>query len=174
VLTVPTVDNVGVAGAQQVGCTVVIVTGSTCTASGGTWQIASQHPIGAFGGFVNLGLPLSRWFNANPKGRNAGWQLYLHAGKDQVVHRDIQHALGIGCTSADGLTPCNGGIPLSRSRLLAATLYYKLNAWTTFAFEESQYQTTNTPDRGSLYVIAGQPSNKWKDNRSEFGPIFTF
>jgi len=175
VQSVQTLDNVNLAtGAQQVGCTKALAVDETCTQSGGKWQVASQHPIGAFGGFVNLGLPLSRWFNADPKGHNAGWQLYLHAGKDQVVHRDIQHALGIGCTSADGLTGCNGGIPLSQSRLLAATIYYKLNAWATFALEQSQYQTTLTPDIGPAYTIAGQPSNKWKDNRTEFGPIFSF
>jgi hypothetical protein len=173
VQTVQTVDNVGVAGAQQIGCTVAITAG-TCTASNGTWKIARQRPVGAFGGFINLGLPLSRWFNADPKGHNAGWQLLLHAGKDQVVHPDIKHALGIGCGSADGLTACNGGIPLSQSRLLAATLYYKVNNWATFALEQSQYQTTLTPEVGPLYTIAGTPATKWKDQRTEFGPIFTF
>lgn len=171
---VQTVDNVNqAAGGQWVGCSVAIQVGNTCTGSGGSWKIASQHPIGAFGGFINLGLPLSRWFNADPKGRNAGWQLYLHAGKDQVVHRDLQNAFGITCSSADG-TGCAGGIPLSQSRLLALTLNYKLNAWTTFSFEQSQYQTTLLPDIGPAYTIAGHPSNKWKDNRTEFGPIFTF
>ena len=170
VQTVQTQDNVGVAGAQQVGCTVAIGVGSTCSASGGTWKIARQRPVGAFGGFINLGLPLSRWFNADPKGHNAGWQLLLHAGKDQVVHSDIKKALGIGCGSAG----CNGGIPLSQSRFLAATLYYKLNSWATFAFEQSQYQTTLTPEVGPLYTIAGHASPKWKDQRTEFGPIFTF
>jgi hypothetical protein len=173
VRTVQTVDNVGVAGAQQIGCTVAITAG-TCAASNGTWKIARERPVGAFGGFLNLGLPLSRWFNADPKGHNAGWQLLLHAGKDQVVHPDIKHALGIGCGSADGLTACNGGIPLSQSRLLAATLYYKVNNWATFALEQSQYQTTLTPEVGPLYTIAGTPATKWKDQRTEFGPIFTF
>jgi len=173
VQTVQTVDNVGVAGAQQVGCTVAITAG-TCVASNGKWEIARQRPVGAFGGFLNLGLPLSRWFNADPKGHNAGWQLYLHVGKDQVVHSDIKRALGIGCTSADGLTACNGGIPLSQSRLLAATLYYKINQWAMFAFEQSQYQTTLTPEVGPLYTVAGTPATKWKDQRTEFGPVFTF
>ncbi len=173
VQTVNTVDNVGVAGAQQAGCTVAIVKG-TCAASGGTWRIAPQRSVGAFGGFLNLGLPLSRWFKADPKGHNAGWQLYLHAGKDQVVHGDIKRALGIGCASADGLTGCNGGIPLSQSRMLAATLYYKINPWATFAIEQSQYQTTLTPEVGPLYTVAGTPATKWKNQRTEFGPIFTF
>lgn len=174
VQTVQTVDDVNVAtGAQMIGCTVAITAG-TCTASHGAWEIARQRPIGAFGGFLNLGFPLSRWFNANPKGHNAGWQLYLHAGKDQVVHNDMRHALGVGCGSADGLTPCNGALPLLQSRMLAATVYYKLNQWATFAFEQSQYQTTLAPEVGPLYSIAGQPATKWKDQRTEFGPIFSF
>jgi hypothetical protein len=170
---VPTVDNVQAAtGGMEVGCTVAITAG-TCGASGGVWKIAPEHPIGAFGGFINVGLPLSRWANADPKGHNAGWNLYLHIGKDQVVHHDLEHASGIGCGSEDG-TACNGGIPLSQSRMVAATLYYKLNAFTTFAFEQSQYQTSLLPDIGPAYSIAGQPSSKWKDQRTEFGPIFTF
>ena len=175
VQAVQTVDNVNLAsGGMMVGCSKAIAPGSTCTASGGTWQIARQRPIGAFGGFINLGLPLSRWAHADPKGHNAGWQLYLHAGKDQVVHHDLAHANGFGCVSADGATACNGGLPLSQSRMLAATLYYKLNNWTTFSFEQSQYQTTLLPEVGAAYTISGTPATKWKDQRSEFGPIFTF
>src|SRR5579862_1892452 len=175
VQAVQTVDNVNVAsGGMMVGCSKAITLGSTCTASGGTWQIARQRPIGAFGGFINLGLPLSRWAHADPKGHNAGWQLYLHAGKDQVVHHALAHANGFGCVSADGATACNGGLPLSQSRMLAATLYYKLNNWTTFSFEQSQYQTTLLPEVGAAYTISGTPATKWKDQRSEFGPIFTF
>jgi hypothetical protein len=175
VTQVPTVDNVQLAaGGMEVGCTVPFAVGGTCTGARGNWKIAPEHPIGAFGGFFNLGLPLSRWFNADPKGRNSAWNLYLNASKDQVVHHDLAHANGFGCTSADGLTGCNGGLPLSQSRLMAATLYYKLNAFTTFAFEQSQYQTTLLPDIGPAYSIAGQAATKWKDQRTEFGPIFTF
>jgi hypothetical protein len=177
VTQVPTVDNVQAAtGGMEVGCTVPFAVGGTCTGARGTWKIAPEHPIGAFGGFVNLGLPLSRWFNADPKGRNSAWNLYLNASKDQVVHHDLAHANGFGCTSADAVKPtaCNGGLPLSQSRMLAATLYYKLNGSTTFAFEQSQYQTTLLPDIGAAYTIAGQAATKWKDQRTEFGPIFTF
>ena len=175
VQAVQTVDNVNLAsGGMMVGCSKAIAPGSTCTASGGTWQIARQRPIGAFGGFINLGLPLSRWAHADPKGHNAGWQLYLHAGKDQVVHHDLAHANGFGCVSADGASACNGGLPLSQSRMLAATLYYKLNNWATFSFEQSQYQTTLLPEVGAAYTISGTPATKWKDQRAEFGPIFTF
>src|SRR5208282_2905201 len=67
----------------------------------GNVEVAPQRPIRGFGGFLQLGLPLSRWFNANPKGHNAGWQLSLLVGKDQVVDRDQNHANGIGCGAAD-------------------------------------------------------------------------
>jgi len=50
------------------------------TNSSGNVVVAPQRAIRAYGGFINLGLPLSRWFNANPKEHNAGWQFYLHAG----------------------------------------------------------------------------------------------
>jgi hypothetical protein len=137
------------------------------TNSSGQVVVAPQRAIRAFGGFVNLGLPLSRWFNADPKGHNAGWQLFLHMGKDQVVHHDLDYA---GYTSnANILSP----LPLSMGKLAAATLYYKLNPYVTFGFEQSIY-ATRIKDGLPGYTIAGKPSNEWQDHRSEFGPIFTF
>lgn len=136
------------------------------TNSTGQVVIAPQRPIRAFGGFINLGLPLSRWFNANPKGHNAGWQLYFHAGKDQVVHSDL---INPGAsTSANVLSP----LPLLMGKVFAATLYYKLNPYVQFGFEQSVYGTRLEP--GADYEIAGRPSNLWQDHRTEFGPIFTF
>jgi hypothetical protein len=150
---------------------VVAASGTPQLACNGTWDseagtcsgsivVAPQRPIRAFGGFVNLGLPLSRWFNADPKGHNAGWQLYLHMGKDQVVHNDLHNA------NAEGV------LPLLMGKLAAATLYYKVNPYVTFGFEQSIYATRLVP--GVNYTIAGQASNEWQDHRSEFGPIFTF
>src|SRR5271165_887445 len=136
------------------------------TNSSGNVVVAPQRPIRAFGGFVNVGLPLSRWFNANPKGHNAGWQLYIHMGKDQVVAADLRNPGFTG--NANVLSP----LPLRMGTLGAATLYYKLNPNVTFGFEQSVYATRLLT--GVNYTIAGQPSNEWKDHRSEFGPIFTF
>jgi len=136
------------------------------TNAAGQVVVAPQRPIRGFGGFVNLGLPLSRWFNANPRGHNAGWQLYLHAGKDQVVHSDLVNP-NAGAT-ANVLSP----LPLSMGKLFAVTLYYKVNAFCTFAFEQSIYATRLAP--GINYTIAGVPSNEWQDHRTEFGPVFTF
>jgi hypothetical protein len=128
--------------------------------------VAPEKPIRAFGGFVNLGLPISRWFNANPKGRNAGWQLFLHAGKDQVVHNELTNPNGGGV--ANTLSP----LPLLMGKLTAVTLYYKLNPFVTFGIEQSIYATRLEP--GAYYTVAGKASNEWQDHRTEFGPIFTF
>jgi hypothetical protein len=136
------------------------------TNSAGQVVVAPQRPIRAFGGFVNLGFPLSRWFNANPKGHNAGWQLYLHAGKDQVVRTDLTNQ-NAGA-AANVLSP----LPLLMGKVAAATLYYKVNPWCTFGFEQSIYSTRLAP--GLNYMIAGVPSNEWQDHRTEFGPVFTF
>ena len=136
------------------------------TNAAGQVVVAPERSIRAFGGFVNLGLPLSRWFNANPKGHNAGWQLYFHMGKDQVVHSELTNPGA--STSANVLSP----LPLLMGKLSAATLYYKLNQWCQFGFEQSIYATRLEP--GATYTIAGKPSNEWQDHRTEFGPIFTF
>jgi hypothetical protein len=122
--------------------------------------VAPERPIRSFGGFINLGLPLSRWFNANPQGHNAGWQLYLHAGKDQMVHRDISTAHLAGSNN------------LLMGKLVAASLYYKVNPWCMFGIEQSTYATRLKNHLN--YLIAGSESNEWQDHRTEFGPVFTF
>jgi len=166
-------------GGAQLGCNVNPGDGN-CPV--GNVVVAPERPIRAFGGFVQLGLPLSRWFNANPNGHNAGWQLYLAVGKDQVVDRDQNQANGNTCVSADYVkvdgkvvsgTTCNGGLPLSVAKVGIATLYYKFNNWCQFGFEQSVY-ATRIYDKVNLYTIAGTPSNEWQDHRTEFGPIFTF
>jgi hypothetical protein len=46
-----------------------------------------------------------------------------------------------------------------------------------FAFEESQFQTPLLPDHtniGVTYWITGKSDHKWKDQQTEFGPMFTF
>ncbi len=132
------------------------------TNAAGTVVIAPERPVRAFGGFINLGLPLSRWFNANPKGHNAGWQLFFHAGKDQVVHNEL----------TSSAAPNNGALPLLMGKVFAATLYYKVNPYCTFGIEQSVYGTRLAP--GVDYTIAGSPDNLWQDHRTEFGPVFTF
>ena len=142
----------------------------------GNVVIAPEKPVRSFGGFVNLGLPLSRWFNANPKGRNAGWQLYLHAGKDQVVRKDLLNPVGSNGADNFGIN-VSAPLPLAMGKVFAATLYYKLNPYVTFGLEQSVYGTRLAcPYAGpcDTYTIAGSPDNLWQDHRTEFGPVFTF
>jgi hypothetical protein len=143
------------------------------TNAAGQVVVAPQKPIGAFGGFLQLGLPLSRWFNADPHGHNAGWQLSFTIGKDQVVDKDQLRANGIGCAAADGSATCGGGLPMSMGKSAIGTLNYKFNNWCGFSFEQSIY-ATRLEDHLTLYKIAGNSSNEWQDHRTEFGPIFTF
>jgi hypothetical protein len=138
------------------------------TNAAGQIVVAPQRSVRAYGGFVQLGLPLSRWFNADPKGHNAGWQLYFNHGLDQVVHSDFAKAKDIG---ADGAGPY-------KSTLNAVTLFYRLNPWVQFGFEESLYSSYALPNDAGVYTagtsVAGVPGRTWRDLRSEFGPIFTF
>lgn len=157
------------AGAAVLGCTAALNVDGTCPT--GSVTIAPQRPIRAFGGFVQLGLPLSRWFNADPKGHNAGWQLQFTVGKDQVVDRDLNnpgYVAGLG-PSANVLSP----LPLLMGKSAILTLNYKFNNWCGFSLEQSIY-ATRIFDHANAYTIAGVPSNEWQDHRTEFGPIFTF
>ncbi|MGA8214522.1 MAG: hypothetical protein WB799_13075 [Candidatus Sulfotelmatobacter sp.] len=158
-VTFTPVDGVVAAsGTPQLACTVAVAVGAGCPT--GDVVVAPERPTRAFGGFVNLGLPLSRWFNADPKGHNAGWQLYFDFGKDQVLHKDLYNP------NAEGV------LPLLMGKMAVATLYYKLNPYVTFGFEQSIYATRLKS--GVDYTIAGSPDNEWQDHRTEFGPIFTF
>src|SRR3989475_730178 len=40
--------------------------------------VAPQRPVRAQGGFINVGFPLGRTFNASPEGGDPGGALYLH------------------------------------------------------------------------------------------------
>jgi hypothetical protein len=151
---------VNAAGAPALACNVPLNAAGVCPSAANA-VIVPQRPMRGYGGFVNVGLPLSRWFNADPKGHNAGWQLYLHAGKDQVVDRDLNNP------------NFSGSLPLLMGKVFAATLFYRLNPWCTFAIEQSNY-ATRLKDHADLYLISGVAGNEWEDNRTEFGPVFTF
>lgn len=131
------------------------------TDASGNAVVAPQRPVRASGGFINLGLPLSRIFGANPTGRNAGWTLNLNYGLDFAKARDVERF--------------NPGGARHKSPLYAGTLYYKLNNWVTFAFEQSLYETNAVAGTGgALPLFRGIPSRTWRDLRSEGGTIFTF
>ncbi len=168
------IDNVAgvLSGFAMLGCTGVYnAAAATCS---GKLEVAPEHAVRTYGGFAEVGLPISRWFNADPKGHNAGWQLYLHAGKEQNVHRDALMQLGF----VDGVGPNqNGqgvGIPMIGSEFIGGTLYYKINQWCSFAFEQTHYGSRVVPELGGFWTIAAAPSRIWQDQREEFGPVFTF
>jgi hypothetical protein len=154
------------AGGAVLGCTAALV-GGACPS--GDAVVAPQRPIRSFGGFVQLGLPLSRWFNADPKGHNAGWQLLFTMGKDQVNDHDLNNPGYVGAYNGGGTAP----LPMLMGKTAIGTVYYKFNNWCQFAFEQSVY-ATRMKDGLTIYTIAGTPSNEWQDHRTEFGPIFTF
>jgi hypothetical protein len=162
------------AGSAVLGCTAALAAGE-CPS--GAAVVAPQRPIRAFGGFVQVGLPLSRWFKADPKGHNAGWQLLFTVGKDQVDNKDLNNPSGSFCSFEGNCTPFAvnsvAPLPMLMGKTAIGTLYYKFNNWCQFAFEQSVY-ATRAMDQVKLYTIAGVPSNEWQDHRTEFGPIFTF
>ncbi len=125
----------------------------------GVPTVAPQRPVRTQGGFINLGFPLSRIFNADAKGRNAGWSAYLHYGFDEALPRDVRRFAGGN---------------RSRSDLFSANIQYKLNSFVTFAWEESLYRTRAANRFGILPLFRGRPSVETHDVRSEFATIFTF
>jgi len=136
------------------------------TNAAGQIVLAPQTAYRAYGGFAQIGFPLSRIFHADPAGRNAGWTFYFYQGLDAVNHDDFATGKEIG---KDGAGPY-------RSTLSAGTIYYKLNTWCTFGFEESLYSSYALPNDAGVFTtkVAGVPSRTWRDLREEFGPVFTF
>jgi hypothetical protein len=128
------------------------------TDSAGKQVVAPERPIRTAGGFAQLGLPLSRMFNANPAGRNAGWSLYALYSIDQAKTRDLLRL---------------GGSTRRYSTMAVGTLNYNLNRWVSFSFEQSLYTTHANPEQ-PLPLYRGVPAREWNDVREEFGPVFTF
>jgi hypothetical protein len=151
-----------------VPCTAASIDGSSTAVFGtdaaGNPVVAPQRPIRARGFFVNLGIPLSRLAKAEVAGRNAGWTFYLHYSFDEAVTRDVRKLY---------LANPASGNTRNKSDLAAATLYYKLNQFVSFSFEESMYRTRAV--RGLPPPLwMGKPAASWHDLRSEIGTIFTF
>ncbi len=141
--------------------TATSIDGSSTVAFGlenGIAVVAPQRPVRAQGGFIQLGFPLSRIFDADPKGRNAGWTAYLYYGGDQVFARDARRF----------------GLRGGRSDLFSGNIQYKWNQWVTFAYEEGYYRTRADSRTGLLPLFRGIPSYTTHNIRSEFAAIFTF
>src|SRR5882762_9210823 len=124
----------------------------------GVAVVAPQRPVRSQGGFIQLGFPLSRFFNADPKGRNAGWTAYLYYGDDQALARDARRFGARG----------------DRSDLFSGNLQYKWNQWVTFAYEQGYYRTRADFRTGLLPLFRGIPSFTTHNIRSEFAATFTF
>ena len=128
--------------------------------AGGTSAVAPQRPVRAQGGFIQLGFPLSRIFDADASGRNAGWTAYVYYGYDQATARDVRRF--------------GGGARGSRSDLFLGSLQYKLNTFVAFAYEQGYYRTRAANRVGALPLFRGVPSYATHNVRSEFATIFTF
>jgi hypothetical protein len=126
----------------------------------GTPTVAPQRPVRAQGGFMQLGLPLSRIFDADASGHNAGWTAYVQYGYDQAMARDARRFVG--------------GARGSRSDLFLGSLQYKLNTFVTFAYEQGYYRTRAANRVGALPLFRGIPSYATHNVRSEFATIFSF
>ena len=122
--------------------------------------VAPQRPVRAAGGFVSLGLPLSRLAGADPEGRNMGWSMYLTYGTDEANTRDLLRIAPAGSRA--------------RSDMSVGSIQYKLNNWVTFAFEQSLYRTRADTAASGLPLFMGLPQHEWKDIRAEGGTIFSF
>jgi hypothetical protein len=153
-------DTAGLTGTA----TATSIDGSSTVVFGllnGSPIVAPQRPVRAQGGFMQLGFPLSRLFDADPKGRNAGWTAYLYYGYDQATARDARRFGGRG-----------------RSDLFSGNVQYKLNTFVTFALEEGYYRTraanSSFFSTGGLPLFRGIPSRSTHNVRSEFATIFTF
>ena len=135
--------------------------------SAGQAVVAPQLPVRGYGGFVQLGLPLSRWFNAEPKGRNAGWQAYFEYGLDAANANDFRYAKDVSTEAGAG--------PI-KSTIKAVTVFYKMNPYVQFGFEQSNYSSYAVPSTLGVCTtkVSGAKSCTSTDWRSEFGPIFTF
>src|ERR1051325_2271542 len=120
--------------------------------------VAPQRPVRGQGGFVQVGFPLSRIFNADPAGRNAGWTAYLYYGDDRATARDARRLGARG----------------DRSDLFSGNIQYKWNQWVTFAYEQGYYRTRADFRAGLLPLFRGVPSYTTHNIRSEFAAIFTF
>jgi hypothetical protein len=147
----------GTATAPSIDGSAAVVFGNL----GGVPTVAPQNPVRAVGGFVEVGLPISRWFNVKPTSRAAGFTANLHYGKDAAVANDLFR-----------VQPGGGR---AKSYWAFGNLQYKLNSFVTFAYEEGLYWTVAVPSGTRVFPLwQGVPSREARNLRSEFATIFTF
>jgi hypothetical protein len=130
----------------------------------GSAAFAPLVPVRSQGGFIELGIPLSRIFHADPEGRNAGWNFYTYAGLDSSFARDLTfEPTGKAQSGPNGLL---------RSDYIATSLRYKMNKWMSIVNEITWYDT-RTAD-ATVKLFRGTDSRTAHDWRNEFGTVVTF
>lgn len=129
--------------------------------AGALVPVPQQEPRSQ-GGFVELGIPLSRIFNAEPAGRNAGWTATVHYGYDSVFANDVRR-----------LAPAGGR---AKGDVGFGNLLYKMNSFVSLGYELSYYRTRALSGTVAPFfpLYRGVPARQWHDLRSEFSTIFTF
>jgi hypothetical protein len=158
-----TVGSVGCSAAGTANLTlnqtVLALSGDTATFSnvGGAAVVDPYRPIRGQGGFLQVGIPLSRIFGANPEGLNSGWTLFAGYGVDSAFARDVIRS---------------GGNGLQRADYAPISLRYKVNRWMQIVNEVTWYDT-RTADK-TLVLFRGVNAHVNHDIRNEFGTIFTF
>ncbi|MGB7623663.1 MAG: hypothetical protein WBN92_15050 [Terriglobia bacterium] len=125
----------------------------------GVPTVAPQRPVRAKGGFIELGLPLSRLMGADPAGRGAGWTMTFHYGFDEANPRDVRHVAAANRAISD---------------LYLANINYKFNKYFNVQFEESYYHTRSANDVGLLPIFRGLPAHVWHDRREQLSIFTTF
>ncbi len=141
--------------------------------SSGRAVIADQNAVRGQGGFIEVGIPLSRIFNVDPKGRYAGFTANLHYGYDEANPRDARRLLGTTLNPAG--QPANlAGANRGKSDAAFYNVQYKYNSFITFAFEQTYFRTRALNNGGNLPLFRGIPSRETKNIRSEFATIFNF
>jgi hypothetical protein len=151
------------------GCRVAYV-GACPTGQG---FLAEQQPIRGRGGFINLGIPLSRILGVDPKSRAAGFTAFLHYGYDEAFASDVRRLLG-STLNPIGQPVNQFGANRGKSDVAFGSLQYKLNAFVTFAYELSYFRTRAANNAGALPLFRGIPSRETHNVRSEFATIFSF
>ncbi|MBA3600207.1 MAG: hypothetical protein H0W45_03060, partial [Acidobacteria bacterium] len=151
------------------GCRVAFV--GTCPT--GQSLIADQQPVRGQGGFINLGIPLSRLFGVDPKSRMAGFTAYLHYGYDEATASDVRRLLG-ATLNPIGAPATGFGANRGKSDVAFGSIQYRFNSIVTFAFEQSYFRTRAANNSAPLPLFRGIPSRETHNNRSEFATIFSF
>jgi hypothetical protein len=135
-------------------------------------QVAKLRPVRGYGALVQLGIPLSRIFGANPEGLNRGWTLFMGYGMDGAVNRDAARTITASSTTLAG------GNGLRRSDYVPISLRYQMNKWASFVNEVTWYDTRTGTRRGTntnvFVLFRGIDAKINHDIREEFGTIFTF